>query len=186
MATYQTNAVVLKREDIFEADRLYHLYTEDFGKVKAIAGGVRKINAKLTGHLEPFNLVWVELMTKKGGDLFITTALSEISLLESNASPNLISLFVKMSDFALKMLRGQEKDKAMWNFILENFTKAREIEAGTDPPERLASSSQPDEVILAGRAGKFLNDYKSGFIKIMGFGDNLKEAEYYLSDFDMV
>ncbi len=166
MATYQTNAIVLKRENIFEADRLYHLYTEDFGKVKAIAGGVRKINAKLTGHLEPFNLVWVELMTKKGGDLFITTALSEISLLENNASPNLISLFVKMSDFALKMLRGQEKDKAMWDFILNSFLAAGKIEVGG--------------------AGKFLNDYKSGFIKIMGFGDNLKEAEYYLSDFCMI
>ncbi len=163
MTAYQTKAIVLKRENIFEADRLYHLYTEDFGKVKAIAGGVRKINAKLTGHLEPFNLVWVELMTKKGGDLFITTALSEISLLENNASPNLISLFVKMSDFALKMLRGQEKDKAMWNFILNSFLAAKKIKTGG--------------------ADKFLNDYKSGFIKIMGFGDNLEEAEYYLSDF---
>jgi len=170
MATYQTNAIVLKRENIFEADRLYHLYTEDFGKVKAIAGGVRKINAKLTGHLEPFNLIWVELMTKKGGDLFITTALSEISLVENNASPNLISLFVKMSDFALKMLRGQEKDKAMWNFILNSFLAAKK-------------AGLPAQ---AGRAGKFLNDYKSGFIKIMGFGDNLKEAEYYLNDFYML
>lgn len=165
MATYQTNAIVLKRENIFEADRLYHLYTEDFGKVKAIAGGVRKINAKLTGHLEPFNLIWVELMTKKGGNLFITTALAETSLLDNKASPNQISLFVKMSDFALKMLRGQEKDKAMWNFILENFVKVREVKMGGD---------------------EFLNDYKSSFIKIMGFGDNLKEAKYYLSDFDVL
>lgn len=170
MATYQTNAVVLKREDIFEADRLYHLYTEDFGKVRAIAGGVRKINAKLTGHLEPFNLVWVELVTKKGGDLFITTALSEVSLLENKASPNLISLFVKMSDFALQMLRGQEKDKAMWDFILNSFLTARKT--GLPAP--------------AGGVDKFLNNYKSGLIKIMGFGDDLKEAEYYLSDFNMV
>ena len=161
MATYQTRAVVLKRENIFEADRLYHLYTEDFGKVKAIAGGARKINAKLTGHLEPFNLIWVEFMTKKGGDLFITTALSEISLLGNNASPNQISLFVKMSDFALKMLRGQEKDEAMWNFILDSFLAAKKT----------------------GGANKFLNDYKSGFIKIMGFGDNFEKAEYYLNDF---
>ena len=165
MAVYQTKAIVLKRENIFEADRIYHLYTEDFGKIRAIAGSVRKINAKLTGHLEPFNLIWVELMTKKGGDLFITTALSENNFLESNASPNQISLFTKMSDFALKMLRGQEKDKAMWNFILENFTKARAVEAGGDP---------------------FLNDYKSGFIKIMGFGDNLEEAEHYINDFYML
>ena len=57
MATYQTKAIVLKREDIFEADRVYNLYTEEFGKVRAIAGSVRKINAKLSGHLEPFNIV---------------------------------------------------------------------------------------------------------------------------------
>lgn len=169
MATYQTNAIVLKREDIFEADRLYHLYTEDFGKVRAVAGGVRKINAKLTGHLEPFNLVWVELMTKKSGDLFITTALSEINLLENKALPNQISLFVKMSDFALKMLRGQDKDKAMWHFILNSFLAAKKTD--------LSASVGGDE---------FLNDYKSGFIKIMGFGDNLKEAEYYISDFYVI
>ncbi len=165
MATYQTNAIVLKREDIFEADRLYHLYTENFGKVRVIAGGVRKIKAKLTGHLEPFNLIWVELMAKKGGDLFITTALSEMSLLENGASPNRISLFAKMSDFALKMLRGQEEDKEIWNFILSSFLAAGKLDASTD---------------------SFLNDYKSGFIKIMGFGENLEEAEYYLNDFNVI
>lgn len=158
MSVYQTNAIILKREDVFEADRIYHLYTEDFGKVRAIAGSVRKINAKLAGHLEPFNFVWIELMTKKGGDLFITTALSEISLLENNASPNQISLFVKMSDFALKMLRGQEKDKAMWDFILNSFLAAKKLETN---------------------AGKFFNNYKSGFINIMGFGDNIEEALWY-------
>jgi len=166
MAVYQTRAIVLAREDIFEADRLYHLYTEDFGKVRAIAGSVRKINAKLTGHLEPFNLVWVELMTKKGGDLFITTALSETNLLVGDASPNLIALFTKMSDFALKMLRGQEKDEIMWQFILNSFSAAKKV--------------------AVGNADKFLNDYKSGFIKIMGFGDNLKEAEHYINDFYML
>ena len=164
MATYQTEAIVLKREDIFEADRLYHLYTEEFGKVRVIAGGVRKIKAKLAGHLEPFNLIWVELMAKKGGDLFITTALSEMSLLGHSASPNQISLFTKMSHFALKMLRGSEKDREMWDFILSSFIKARGIEA----------------------SDLFLNDYKSGFIKIMGFGDNFEEAGYYLNDFDML
>ncbi|MCX6813665.1 MAG: hypothetical protein NT078_00320, partial [Candidatus Azambacteria bacterium] len=88
------------------------------------------------------------------------------SLLENNVSPNQISLFTKMSHFALKMLRGQEKDEAMWDFILKSFLAAKKIEIGG--------------------ADKFLDDYKSGFIKIMGFGDNLDEARYYLSDFDVV
>ena len=164
MATYQTSAFVLKREDIFEADRLYHLYTEDFGKIRTIAGGVRKNGAKLTGHLEPFSLIWVELMAKKGGDLFITTALSETNILGGNASPNQIALFTKMSDFILKMLKGQEKDGVMWNFILESFWAAKKLEIGL--------------------SGEFLNEFKSGFIKLMGFGADFEEAKYYLGDFE--
>lgn len=163
MATYQTMAIILKREDIFEADRLYHLYTENFGMVRAIAGSVRKISAKLTGHLEPFSVIWVELMTKKNGDLFITTALSETNLLDSGAVPGQISLVAKMSQFALKMLRGQEKDDVMWHFMLESFNKAGSLEAERDI---------------------FLEKYKSDFASIMGFGDNFAEAQYYLGDFD--
>ncbi len=158
MSIYQTNAIVLKREDIFEADRIYHLYAKDFGKVRAIAGSVRKINAKLSGHLEPFNIIWVELATKKNGDLFITTALSYKELLNKNASPAQIALFAKMADFACLMLKGPQKDEILWNYILESFAKAGLVEADTD---------------------KFLGAYKSGFIKIMGFGDNLEEALWY-------
>lgn len=166
MATYQTNAIVLKRENIFEADRVYYLYTEDFGKARAIAGGVRKIKAKLAGHLEPFNFIWVELMTKKGGDLFITTALSRGLLLKNGAEPNQIALFSKMADFALKMLKEPQKDDKLWNFIFENFLKANDVKTGA--------------------VDSFLSDFKSGFIDIMGFGDNFEKARYYLSDFEVL
>jgi len=162
MAVYQTNAIILKKENIFEADRLYHLYTEDFGKVKAIAGGVRKINAKLSGHLEPFNLVWVELMTKKNGDLFITTALSHKSLLDTNAVPVRSALFIKMADFILKMMKEPLKDDAVWNFILENFINAN------------------DKQLIA---EKFLSDFKNNLIGLLGFGSDFNEARYYLGDF---
>lgn len=158
MAVYQTNAIILKRENIFETDRLYHLYTEDFGKIRTIAGSVQKINSKLAGHLEPFNLIWVELMSKRNGDLFITTALSFGELLNKSASPAQIALLVKMADFTCSMLKGPQKDDVLWNFIVENFSKADSVESDTD---------------------KFLDTYKSGFIKIMGLGDSIEEAMWY-------
>lgn len=166
MATYQTDAIVLKRENIFEADRLYYLYTEDFGKVKAVAGSARKINAKLAGHLEPFNLIWVELMTKKNSDLFITTALSYKKLLNPNALPVQVAIFFKMADLALKMLKGPQKDEALWNFILGSFTNAGKVEAGS--------------------GDEFLNDFKNGFINLLGFGDDFDKARYYLDDFGVL
>jgi len=166
MAAYKTNAIILKRVDIFEADRLYHIYTENFGKIRTIAGGVRKINAKLAGHLEPFNVVWTELITKKNGDLFITTALSYGKLLHKNAPPAHIALFAKMADFVLKMLKGPQKDDALWNFILDSFIKADTVEAGG--------------------ADTFLSNFKNGFISLLGFGDDFSEAQYYLDDFGVV
>ena len=113
--------------------------------------------------MEPFGIAWVELMTKKNGDLLITTALSETNLLNSEPVPGQISLVAKMSQFALKMLRGQEKDEAMWNFMLESFTRAGNLESERD---------------------LFFEKYKSDFANIMGFGDNFAEAQYYLGDFD--
>lgn len=166
MAAYQTRAVVLKRENVFEADRAYYLYTEDFGKARAMAVGIRKIKAKLTGHLEPFSLIWVELIVKKNGDLSIATALSEKFFLEKDSPPQRINLFSKMADFSLKMLKGTEKDEELWNFILESFEKAGSVEAGG--------------------FDAFLNGYKTGFAAIMGFGDNFDEARYYLGDFNVL
>lgn len=52
--TYNTKAFVLKSQPWREADRLYTLYTEQFGKQTVRAQGVRKLNAKLAGALEPF------------------------------------------------------------------------------------------------------------------------------------
>lgn len=168
MAIYQTNAIVLKRENIFEADRLYHLYTQDFGKIRTIAGSAQKINSKLAGHLEPFNLIWVELMSKKNGDLFITTALSSKEFLNQNASLAKTVLFAKMADFACLMLKDQQKDEILWNYILESFTEAGLV----DPAFQLKGGVEAD-------GGKFIDAYKTGFIKIMGFGDSLEEALWY-------
>ncbi len=53
---YRTPAVVLKRMDLGEADRILTLYTRDFGKVRAVARGVRRGTSRSAGHLEPFTL----------------------------------------------------------------------------------------------------------------------------------
>ena len=51
---YRTPAVVLKRMDLGEADRIVTLYSRDHGKIRAVAKGVRKSTSRSSGHLEPF------------------------------------------------------------------------------------------------------------------------------------
>src|SRR6516162_1991606 len=51
---YTTEAVVLRRTDFGEADRILTLFTPHKGKLRAIAKGVRRTTSRLAGHLEPF------------------------------------------------------------------------------------------------------------------------------------
>jgi len=67
----RVDAVVLRHSDYGEADRLLTLYTREQGKLRAIAKGVRKIQSRKAGHLEPFTRV--TLMLARGHDLWIVT-----------------------------------------------------------------------------------------------------------------
>jgi DNA repair protein RecO (recombination protein O) len=51
---YVTDAIVLSRFDLGEADRVLTLITPDHGKLKAIAKGIRRPASRLGGSLEPF------------------------------------------------------------------------------------------------------------------------------------
>jgi DNA repair protein RecO (recombination protein O) len=53
---YRTPAVILKRMDLGEADRIVTCYSRDAGKIRAVAKGVRRSTSRAAGHLEPFTL----------------------------------------------------------------------------------------------------------------------------------
>lgn len=69
--TLKVDAVVLRHSDWGEADRLLTLYSRERGKLRAIAKGVRKVQSRKAGHLEPFTRVII--MLAKGQDLWIVT-----------------------------------------------------------------------------------------------------------------
>lgn len=54
MQQLRTNAVVLRRVNYGEADRILTLLTEQYGKIVVIAKGVRKEKSKLAGGIELF------------------------------------------------------------------------------------------------------------------------------------
>lgn len=68
---YRTEAVVLRRQDMGEADRLLTLYTPAWGKMRAIAKGARKPASRKAGHLELF--MHSSLLIARGQTLDIVT-----------------------------------------------------------------------------------------------------------------
>src|SRR3990167_584267 len=63
----KVEALVLFRKNIGEADRLVMFFTKEYGLIRAIAKGVRKIPSSRGGHLEPLTKVSVLLNESKVG-----------------------------------------------------------------------------------------------------------------------
>lgn len=55
--TFSTQAIVLKRTNVGESDRIVTLFSEDYGKIVTIAKGVRKMTSAKKAYLEPGNLI---------------------------------------------------------------------------------------------------------------------------------
>ena len=69
--TYRTEAIVLRRSNFGEADRLLTLFSRDFGKIRAIAKGARKPQARKAGHVELF--MRTDFLVAKGKSIDIIT-----------------------------------------------------------------------------------------------------------------
>ncbi len=64
MSTYLTTGIVLRKRNFREHDRLYTVYSREYGKLELLAKGSRKFASKLAAHLEPFAVV--DLMVARG------------------------------------------------------------------------------------------------------------------------
>lgn len=67
--SYKTSAIIIKRRDFGEADRLLTVITPAHGKFDAIAKGARKLTSTKTGHVELFTRA--NMLIHRGRDLDI-------------------------------------------------------------------------------------------------------------------
>lgn len=74
---YQTEAIIIRRIKLGEADRILTLYTPTLGKLKAVAKGTRRPKSKLGGHVEL--LTHSLLMLARGRNLDIITQAQTIN-----------------------------------------------------------------------------------------------------------
>jgi DNA repair protein RecO (recombination protein O) len=67
--SYSTEAIILKRTDLGEADRIVTLFTPSKGKYHAIAKGTRRPVSKLAGHLELLSRSQLQLALGRNLDI---------------------------------------------------------------------------------------------------------------------
>jgi DNA repair protein RecO (recombination protein O) len=74
---YKTQAIVLSRFELGEADRVLTLLTPHDGKLKAIAKGVRRPNSRIGGSVEPFAELHLVLVHGRTFDVITQASVGE-------------------------------------------------------------------------------------------------------------
>ena len=74
---YKVEAIILKRRNVGETDRIITVFTKEYGKLRVIAKGIRRITSRRAPHLEIFNRA--TLLLHQGKTLDIVT---EVMLLD--------------------------------------------------------------------------------------------------------
>ena len=110
-----TKAIVIKKQNTNEYDQLVTCYTEDFGKLTAIAKSILKPNSVQALHLDVLNLVEFDLINGRG--IPIITGAQAINsypdIKDSLAKTAVAYFFTEVMD---KMVFENDKDGQLWSF----------------------------------------------------------------------
>ena len=73
MPQFKTKAIVLHRINLTESSLIVTFFTRDFGKVKCVVKGARKIKSRFGGRFEPFSCLNIIYLGKEHQNLYLLT-----------------------------------------------------------------------------------------------------------------
>ena len=123
----RTRAIIIKKQNTNEYDQFVTCYTQEFGKLTAIAKSILKHNSIQAMHLDVLHLVEFELINGKAMPI-IAGAQSENSYRDLKSSIPSLAVAHFFSEVIDKMVPELEKDEQLWNFTTNLFDKLNRFE----------------------------------------------------------
>ncbi|UCG10008.1 MAG: DNA repair protein RecO [Dehalococcoidia bacterium] len=117
---YQTEAIIIKKTKLGEADRILTLYTPHLGKIQGFAKGVRRPRSKLAGHLELLTHSLVSLARGRNLDT-ITGSQTINSFLPLKSDLDLASYALYLTELVNKFTPDEEENQPLFQLLLETM-----------------------------------------------------------------
>lgn len=112
---YHTESLVLGSRDQGEADKVFALFTRDFGLVRARASSVRNEKSKMRYALQKYSRANVSLVKgKRGWRAAGATAIKSVA-----SDPRCVSAFARISELVLRLIHGEEKNEYLFAALAE-------------------------------------------------------------------
>jgi len=122
---YKTLGFVLKSEDRGEADQLFTVFTEKFGKIKILARSIRKIKSKLRSNFQLFSLCEIEFIQGKGYKTLTDAAVIN-DFREINKDLEKLKTIHQINEALDNLVKGQVPDEKIWRLLKEILDKLNE------------------------------------------------------------
>ena len=129
--TQRARAFTLRSYPYGEADRVVLFFTEEFGLLRGIAKGSRKLRSRIAGALEPLTLVKLMFVEKAGRELAVVTGCEAVrSLFAATDSVEVAATVGVIAELTTEFHRDRDPNPAQFR-LLELAQKA--LLAGVEP-----------------------------------------------------
>ncbi|MGH7882408.1 MAG: DNA repair protein RecO [Candidatus Dormibacteraceae bacterium] len=133
MPTYRDRAVVIRKVDYGEADRIYTLLTSEHGKVGVIARGVRRSKSRLAAGLELFSQIDVQLA--RGRNLDVVTQVVRLPVPHLPADLQYTTAASLIAEIADRVLEDNTPSPEIYQLVSRSLLELSTID---DPRPTLA------------------------------------------------
>lgn len=119
---YRTKAFFLNEQDRGEANRLFTIFTSDFGKLKIFGKAIRKIKSKLRAGTEIFSLSEIEFIQGKSHKTLTDTILID-RFKNIKEDPKKLKAAFQVAKTLDSFLEEEEKDDEIWQLLKETIQR---------------------------------------------------------------
>ena len=119
---YRTQGLILAKEDRGEADRIFTIYTKDFGRLEILGKAIRKITSKLRAGADIFYLSEIEFIQGKAHKT-LTDAILIDKFENIKRDPSRLRVAYKISEVFNDLVKNQEPDEKIWQLLTETFNR---------------------------------------------------------------
>jgi len=116
----KATGVILKKQNYRETDQIITIWSDEFGKIRALARGLRKSTSKLAGNLQDLSLVKVELTGR-----FPTIISAEVVQNFKGIRSNLVKIAPACyaCELIMKMTADENPNTQAFNLLLDFLQK---------------------------------------------------------------
>jgi DNA repair protein RecO (recombination protein O) len=141
--TYSTEAIVLKRSDLGETDRILTLFTPTKGKFRVVAKGIRRPVSRKAGHLELFYRSQLHVAVGRNLDI-VTQAQGLESFLHMRTSHWHMTCAFYLAELVERFIADEAEHLKVYNLLLEAL-RTLEIDTVEVEQQRAEGTLQPEQ-----------------------------------------